>query len=192
MKETGLESLLIFSSIGITNKIQLCNFVGPIEFLTHFQIYTFCISLLWEETENKCNYSFIVFKQGWFLYTSMRNQLHCRPSLVAILLHHFSLTTVYWKVVPSPKERGLYWPSPKVNKLTFLCPGFDLQSTWLQEKSNDIKKRNMKITLQINSDVIWIQDTLRWGYTMGDAKEPYHTYIMIPFAQSEKFLHFAY
>lgn len=50
----------------------------------------------------------------------------------------------------------------------------------------------MKIILQINSDVIWIHDPLWWGYTMGDAKEPYHTYIIIPFAQSEKFLHFAY
>lgn len=63
-----------------------------------------------------------LYSNGWFLCAFMRNQLHCRPSLV-VVLHHFSLTTVYWKVVPPPKERGLYQPSHS-EQIDFLLSRF--------------------------------------------------------------------
>lgn len=64
-------------------------------------------------------------------------------------------------------ERDEYIDPPKVNKLIFLCPSFDLQSTLLQEKSNVIKIRNVKIILQIHSDMIWINDSQWCGTAHG-------------------------
>lgn len=65
--------------------------------------------------------------------------------------------------------------------MTF-CPAFDLQSTLLQEKSNDIQIRNVKTILQNNSDVIVPMIPNDVADTMGDTEDPHHTFITIPFA----------
>lgn len=111
----------------------------------------------------------------------MRNQLHCRPSLV-VASHNFSLPTVYWMVVSSPKER---WSS-QGQQIDFLLSGFRLAKHFGMKKRNYIKICHVKIILQINSDMIWIHDSLRWGRHYGGYWRTI-SYFMILFAQSEKF-----
>lgn len=115
-----------------------------------FKTHTFCIALLWQETKNKCNYSFTLIKQGWFLNAFMRNSFTCSSSSVVVLLHCFSLTVNSWIVVPSPKQRWPYFHK----EMTFFYPVFDFQSTLLQVKNNDSKIFNVKTILQSNSNII--------------------------------------
>lgn len=70
--------------------------------------------------------------------------------------------------------------------MTFFYPVFDFQSTLLQVKSNDSKIFNVKTILQSNSNMIVPMIPHGVVDTMGDTEDTYHTYIMIPFAQSEK------
>lgn len=101
---------------------------------------------------------------------------------MVVFLHNFPLT-MFIKWLPSQQVRD-----DCISTNYVLLSSFWLQSTLLQEKSNDIKICSVKTIFKIIQMWQYLQFSMRWEVQWGNTEDQHHTYIMIHFAQREKIL----